>query len=165
VGISKGSAGDLIDNICEQWALLLKRNGVIQMLISKVLDGTRNWIKNEKGVNLRYSENLRCEMAKEDFNKSRYKNQLWPNEAPQRTLTNITLPNFFRDLYIGTIWVRSYDPVRRKLIMQHIPTVPNKSPPFRQNFMFEVPEASVPAVEMCWLMSEAGINTSAKETE
>jgi hypothetical protein len=31
--------------------------------------------------------------------------------------------------------------------------------------MFEVPEASVPAVEMCSLMSEAGVMISANETE
>ena len=45
------------------------------------------------------------------------------------------------------------------------PTVPSSRPPFRQNFMFEVPEASVPAVEMCWLMSDAGMRISASETE
>lgn len=32
---------------------------------------------------------------------------------------------------------------------QYIPTVPSNKPPFKQNFMFEVPDASVPAVEMC----------------
>lgn len=42
--------------------------------------------------------------------------------------------------------------------------VPIISPPFITNFMFEVPEASVPAVEMCSLMSEAGIITSAFDT-
>jgi hypothetical protein len=46
-----------------------------------------------------------------------------------------------------------------------VPTVPSNKPPFKQNFMFDVPEASVPAVEMCWLISEAGIKTSAKDTE
>lgn len=30
-----------------------------------------------------------------------------------------------------------------------IPTVPNSNPPLRQNFIFDVPEASVPAVEIC----------------
>jgi len=29
-----------------------------------------------------------------------------------------------------------------------IPTVPNNNPPLRQNFIFNVPEASVPAVEI-----------------
>ena len=37
--------------------------------------------------------------------------------------------------------------------------------PFEQNFMFDVPDASVPAVEICWLMSEAGMSTSASDTE
>jgi hypothetical protein len=32
------------------------------------------------------------------------------------------------------------------------------------NFMLLVPEASVPAVEMCWLSSEAGMMISALET-
>ena len=44
-------------------------------------------------------------------------------------------------------------------------TVPTSRPPFRQNFMFDVPDASVPAVEMCCEMSEAGMSTSASETE
>ena len=48
---------------------------------------------------------------------------------------------------------------------KNIPTVPSSNPPLRQNFMLDVPEASVPAVEICWLISEAGIKTSAKETE
>lgn len=30
-----------------------------------------------------------------------------------------------------------------------IPTVPSSNPPLRQNFIFDVPEASVPAVEIC----------------
>jgi len=30
-------------------------------------------------------------------------------------------------------------------------------PPFMTNFMLEVPEASVPAVEICWESSEAGM--------
>ena len=44
-------------------------------------------------------------------------------------------------------------------------TVPNNKPPFKQNFMFDVPDASVPAVEMCWLMSDAGMRISASDTE
>jgi hypothetical protein len=39
--------------------------------------------------------------------------------------------------------------------------VPMIKPPLRQNFMLEVPEASVPAVEMCSLMSLAGQMISA----
>jgi starch phosphorylase len=35
--------------------------------------------------------------------------------------------------------------------------------PFIWNFMFEVPEASVPAVEMCWDNSEAGIKGEFEE--
>lgn len=44
-------------------------------------------------------------------------------------------------------------------------TVPSRRPPFKQNFMLDVPDASVPAVEMCWLISEAGISISARVTE
>lgn len=33
-----------------------------------------------------------------------------------------------------------------------------------RTFMLLVPEASVPAVEMCWEMSEAGMMSSARET-
>ena len=36
--------------------------------------------------------------------------------------------------------------------------------PFIWNFMLDVPEASVPAVEMCWESSEAGMSVSARET-
>ena len=39
--------------------------------------------------------------------------------------------------------------------------VPMMRPPFRTNFMLLVPLASVPAVEMCSLMSEAGTMISA----
>jgi len=31
----------------------------------------------------------------------------------------------------------------------HVPTVPSRRPPLRQNFMFDVPDASVPAVDIC----------------
>jgi hypothetical protein len=43
----------------------------------------------------------------------------------------------------------------------HVPII---KPPLRTNFMFEVPLASVPAVEMCSLISLAGIIISALET-
>jgi hypothetical protein len=36
--------------------------------------------------------------------------------------------------------------------------------PFMTNFIFEVPEASVPAVEMCWESSAAGIIIYAEDT-
>lgn len=39
--------------------------------------------------------------------------------------------------------------------------VPMMRPPLSTNFMFEVPEASVPAVEICSLISEAGVMISA----
>jgi len=42
--------------------------------------------------------------------------------------------------------------------------VPMIRPPFRTNFMLEVPLASVPAVEMCSLTSLAGIMISALDT-
>jgi hypothetical protein len=42
--------------------------------------------------------------------------------------------------------------------------VPMIKPPFITNFMFEVPLASVPAVEMCSLISLAGMMISALET-
>lgn len=42
--------------------------------------------------------------------------------------------------------------------------VPIIRPPLRTNFMLEVPDASVPAVEMCSLMSDAGAMISHLET-
>lgn len=50
-------------------------------------------------------------------------------------------------------------------VKSHAPTVPMSRSPFKQNFMFDVPDASVPTVEMCWLMSKAGISTSASDKE
>ena len=44
-------------------------------------------------------------------------------------------------------------------------TVPTNNPPFKQNFMFEVPLASAPAVEMCCEMLLVGTNNSARDTE
>ena len=41
---------------------------------------------------------------------------------------------------------------------------PMITPPFMMNFMFEVPLASMPAVDMCWLRSLAGIIISASDT-
>lgn len=37
--------------------------------------------------------------------------------------------------------------------------------PLIMNFMFEVPEASVPASEICSLISAAGVRSSAQETQ
>jgi len=37
--------------------------------------------------------------------------------------------------------------------------VPMIRPPFMTNFMLDVPEASVPAVEICWESSVAGMIT------
>jgi hypothetical protein len=42
--------------------------------------------------------------------------------------------------------------------------VPMMRPPFMANFMLLVPLASMPAVEMCWLRSEAGTMISARLT-
>ena len=42
--------------------------------------------------------------------------------------------------------------------------VPRMRQPFMANFMLEVPDASVPAVEMCWLRSAPGTITSARDT-
>ena len=44
-------------------------------------------------------------------------------------------------------------------------SVPMVSAPLSANFMFPVPEASVPAVEICSLRSAAGMITSARLTE
>ena len=67
--------------------------------------------------------------------------------------TNVLLANFLCDLDVCTI----YDPTLINFLFlndnnkrnRDLPTVPNNNPPFKQNFMFDVPEASVPAVEIC----------------
>ena len=43
-------------------------------------------------------------------------------------------------------------------------SVPTVRAPFIMNFMLPVPLASLPAVEICWLTSLAGISISAMET-
>ena len=43
-------------------------------------------------------------------------------------------------------------------------SVPMIRQPFIWNFMLDVPEASVPAVEMCCDSSEAGMSVSARDT-
>ena len=43
--------------------------------------------------------------------------------------------------------------------------VPMIKDPFIQNFIFPVPEASKPAVDICWFKSEAGMITWALDTE
>ena len=43
--------------------------------------------------------------------------------------------------------------------------VPSVTAPFIMNFMLPVPLASLPAVEICWLISVAGINSSAWLTQ
>ncbi len=57
-----------------------------------------------------------------------------------------------------------YAPTSSKISTLAPSIVPMISPPFITNFMFDVPEAYVPAVEICSLISEAGIITSALET-
>jgi len=59
--------------------------------------------------------------------------------------------------------------VNFRFLRERVPTfapsqVPMIKPPFKTNFMFEVPLASVPAVEMCSLISLAGMMISALDT-
>ena len=70
----------------------------------------------------------------------------------ERVRTNVLLANFLRDLDVRTI----YNPTLINFLFlndnnrnRDLPTVPNNNPPFKQNFIFDVPEASVPAVEIC----------------
>ena len=80
-------------------------------------------------------------------------------------LTNVVLPYFFRNFDISPIYAVIFvSPLNLVPCSVGVPTVPSNSPPFRQNFMFDVPLASVPAVLMCWLISLAGTNNSAKDT-
>jgi hypothetical protein len=74
---------------------------------------------------------------------------------------DVVLANLARDfdlvrLAIGTGGKRKK--VKLTFAPSHVPII---SPPFSTNFMLLVPDASVPAVEMCSLMSEAGQMISA----
>lgn len=78
---------------------------------------------------------------------------------------HVALADFLGNLDVGTIYIVCLQSQTSVADVQYSPTVPRSRPPLMQNFMFEVPEASVPAVEMCWLMSDAGMRISASETE
>ena len=41
---------------------------------------------------------------------------------------------------------------------------PTSKPPFIMNFMLDVPEGSVPGVEICWLKSAAATKSSQRAT-
>ena len=43
----------------------------------------------------------------------------------------------------------------------HVPII---KPPFITNFIFDVPDASVPAVDICYDISDAGMYISADDT-
>ena len=55
-------------------------------------------------------------------------------------------------------------PTSRRISMLAPSIVPIVRAPFSANFMFPVPDASVPAVEICSDRSEAGKMRSASET-
>lgn len=92
---------------------------------------------------------------------------MFRTHAGVKVRTNVALPNLLCDLDIRTIYKRPVNIFRGAVQpnSRYSPTVPSSSPPLRQNFIFDVPLASVPAVEMCWLMSDAGMSTSASDTE
>ena len=105
-------------------------------------------------------------MSEENFIRSYQWHCRIHDEANQ--LTDIVLANLLSNLNIGAIYasqISYFAHTDMKIWKPILPTVPKSNPPFKQNFIFDVPEASVPAVEICWLISEAGIKTSAKETE
>ena len=60
--------------------------------------------------------------------------------------------------------VRKKNPITSAISTLAPSIVPMIREPFIANFMLDVPDASVPAVEMCWLSSAPGIITSASET-
>mmetsp|Transcript_10912 Transcript_10912/g.45458 ORF Transcript_10912/g.45458 Transcript_10912/m.45458 type:complete len:234 (+) Transcript_10912:397-1098(+) len=59
---------------------------------------------------------------------------------------------------------RLSSPTARAISMFAPSAVPTTRPPFMTNFMFPVPDASMPAVDMCWLTSDAGMISSARDT-
>lgn len=72
---------------------------------------------------------------------------------------DVVLADFARDFDLSWSACESWINIR---MLTFAPSqVPMIRPPFRQNFMLLVPEASVPAVEMCSEMSLAGVMISA----
>ena len=57
-----------------------------------------------------------------------------------------------------------FSPIACSISMFAPSIVPTIKPPFMTNFMFPVPLASIPAVEMCCETSLAGMSISAVET-
>ena len=76
---------------------------------------------------------------------------------------NILFSNLLGDLDRRTIH-SSEKQASKRFSRAEILVVKSTYPPFRQNFILLVPDASVPAVEMCWEISDAGIKSSAMET-
>jgi hypothetical protein len=72
---------------------------------------------------------------------------------------NVTLADFASDFNLKSVSKEnSVETAKLTLAPSQVPMI---KPPLRTNFMLLVPLASVPAVEMCSLMSDAGTMVSA----
>ena len=103
--------------------VLLTWNGVACVLVTKIFD-------------------IGSQVPKEDYHPSDLRLSVEHIQP-----TNVALSNLLRNLNVCPIYLR-LAPGKQNL-RRDVPTVPKSKPPFKQNFMFEVPDASVPAVEMC----------------
>lgn len=116
-------------------------------LVQRVGEGGTLLLDGDGVVSVLVSEvfHLRSQMPKEDYTKP---SDYYPTREYRRNDSQTFS-----------------SPISSPISMFAPSTVPTNNPPFKQNFIFEVPLASVPAVEICWEMLLAGTNNSATDTE
>lgn len=142
--VTEPSCSHLLQHPGQGRAFLLDRNWMVHMLIAKIFD-------------------CGCQMSKEDWN--RHHEYIIVPSTEGFTYRRCFLQLLQQSRCLHRLRIGKSKKKDLKVLRVSLPTVPSSKPPFKQNFMLDVPEASVPAVEICWLISEAGINTSARETE
>mmetsp|Transcript_111 Transcript_111/g.535 ORF Transcript_111/g.535 Transcript_111/m.535 type:complete len:202 (+) Transcript_111:357-962(+) len=88
----------------------------------------------------------------------------WSRSSPAGSRLFMVLRSAATSSAVAPKQKRLSSPTARAISMLAPSAVPTMRPPFMTNFMLPVPDASMPAVEMCWLTSDAGMMSSASET-
>ena len=159
--VAKSSSRDFIENKGKSRRLLFNRNRMLyNHRCKKVIRNEQSWTH----VCMLVAKLLNCRRQVSEENYTPNVSKFCARQE-KTTLTHVIFPNFLCNLDVGTVCQKFEHELQDMILMHNIPTVPTRRPPLRQNFMLEVPDASVPAVEICWLISDAGIRISAKLTE
>lgn len=153
--VTEDAGRDGVEDVRQRGGLLLNRHGVVCVLVPQILN-VGSQVPEEDCIIRRRSiiQHIRAQqsMLSDDV----YSQTL---SSPTSSAISMFAPSVLRSA------IRHAYTSLTGGEENNAPTVPTSSPPLRQNFMLDVPDASVPAVEMCWLMSDAGMSTSASETE